>query len=259
MQLKKVFFVSIMLLFSLLSFSENPPKLSVLVEFGGNEVDPSLNESWNIRQDVGTYSFDYSSSSNAVMTDMYVTNFAVKPEISFFKNKLALSSGLRFSNIKSDLSVVGNSSDYSNFFYLRYNTTGLNTEYARINSIAESSNYLGVPFDVKVVPFSILSLDFYIKTGLELGFKLNSNTKIDFVNESMSQYAQSIISDVGLTTNNLYSAWSTSLGVTYGQNNKLKYNLEFLLPSFFITKNNSTIVNTDMFTGFKCSIQFPVK
>lgn len=84
MKLKKAFIFSAMLLFSASTFSENPTKLSFLVEFGGNEVDPSLNESWNIRQDVGTYSFDYSSSSNAVMTDMNVTNIAVKPEISFF-------------------------------------------------------------------------------------------------------------------------------------------------------------------------------
>lgn len=159
----------------------------------------------------------------------------------------------------SDLSVVGSSSNYSDFFYLRYNTTGLNTEYARINSISESTNYLGIPFDVKVVPFSLWKLDFYLKTGIELGFKLSSKTKIDFVNESMAQYSQSIIDNVGLSTNNLYSTWSTSWGVSFGSTDKLKYNLEFLLPSFFITKSNSTIVNNTMFTGFKCSIQFPVK
>jgi hypothetical protein len=258
MNLKKVFIFTAMVFCSVLSFSENPAKLSILVEFGGNGVSPSLNESWNIRQDVGAYSSNYSSSSNYVMA-MSVMNFAVKPEIYFFKNKVALSSGLRFSNVMSDLSVAGSSSNYSNFFYLRYSTTGLNTEYVRINSISESTNYLGIPIDVKVVPFSLWKLDFYLKTGIELGYKLTSKTKIDFVNESMAPYSQSIIDNVGLKTNNLYSTWSTSWGVTFGNANKLRYNLEFLLPSFFITKNNSTIVNGNMFTGFKCSIQFPIK
>ena len=259
MKFKTLFIVAIWLLFGLLSFAESPTRLSFIVEFGGNQVNTSLNERWNIRQDVGSNYYDSNNSSNSVSADMYVTHFAVKPEISLFEDKLAFSSGLRFSNILSDLSVVGNSLNHKGFFYLLYNSTGLNTEYARVNSINESSNYLGIPFDIKFVPFTLGKLDFYFKTGVELNYQLSSKTKINFVNESMNEYQQPIIENVGLSLNDLYSTWSNSVGVTIGSKNKLRYNIEILLPSFFITKNNSTIVNGDMFSGFKCSIQLPVR
>ena len=124
MKFKTLFIVAIWLLFGMLSFAEGPTRLSFIVEFGGNQVNTSLNERWNIRQDVGSNYYDSNNSSNSVSTDMYVTHFAVKPEISLFEDKLAFSSGLRFSNILSDLSVVGNTLNHKGFFYLLYNSNG---------------------------------------------------------------------------------------------------------------------------------------
>ena len=259
MKLKSVF----LMLFVSATFmplcAENPVRLSVGVEFGGNEVSTSLNEKWNIRQDVGTNYYGYNSSVNSVATNMYVSHFAVKPEIRLFDDKLAFSSGLRFSNVLSDVSIWGNQMDDAGYFYLRYNTAGLNTEYAKVRTMNESTNYLGIPLEVKLIPFMFWRMDFYVKTGVEFNFKLSSKTEIDFVNDAMNEFEPTIIDNVGLKVNNLYSTWSTALGVSLGNKNRLQYNIELLLPSFFITKNNSTLVNADMFTGFRCSIQFPIR
>lgn len=259
MKLKTVFLI----VFALGAFvplcAENPASLSVGVEFGGNEVSTSLNEKWNIRQDVGSNYYGYNSSSNSIATNMYISHFAVKPEIRLFDDKLAFSSGLRFSNVMSDVSIWGNQMDNAGYFYLRYNNTGLNTEYAKVKMMNESTNYLGIPIDVKLIPFSFWKMDFYIKTGIEFNFKLSSNTQIDFANDAMNKFEQTIIDHVGLKVNNLYSTWSSALGVSLGNKNRLQYNIELLLPSFFITNNNSTLVNTEMFTGFRCSIQFPIR
>lgn len=258
MKLKTVFVLSILLLLNSISYAEKPKNLSLRLEFGSNEVNNSLNETWNIRQDVGSY-YDSGSSSNSVSTNMNVTHFGIKPEISFFDNKLALSSGLRFSKVASDLSMLYNYNNSKNFFYLRYNTNGLNTEFARVSAINQSSNYLGIPLDIKLTPFSLFKFGFYVKTGIEIGYKVGSKTTIDFVNDDMNQYKDAILESVGVKVNNAYSTWSTAIGVSYGSYNKLRYNLEFLLPSFFLTQNNSSLVNSDMFTGFQCSIQFPIK
>ncbi|MDO9154883.1 MAG: hypothetical protein Q7U47_14445 [Paludibacter sp.] len=259
MKLKTVFILSHLLAVSTLSFAQSPNKISVNVEFGGNQVNTSLNEKWNIRQDVGPYYYESGSSNIAVSPYMFVSHLGIKPEIAFFENKLALSSGLRFSNISSDLSIIGQSAEKNKFFYLRYHSTGLDTEFARVRSISESSNYLGIPFDVKLIPFSISQFNFYLKTGVELNFKVGSKTNIDFVSEEMKGFENSIIENIGVKVNSLYSTWTTALGVRFGSKDKLKYKLEFLLPSFFITKNYSTLVNGDMFTGFQCAIQLPVK
>jgi hypothetical protein len=255
MKLKTGLIVLLSFVIWLPSKAENPARLHIGVEFGGNEPNTTLNEKWNIRQDVGSYYFDANYSANSVSTGMHITHFAVKPEISLFDGKVAFSSGLRFSNILSDINVNGN----KGFFYLRYYSVGMNTEYAKVKAINESSNYLGVPFELKIVPIRFWEIDFYFKTGIELNYLLGSKTRIDFVAEEMKESEQTIIDNVGLKVNNLYSAWSNAIGASFGAGNKLRYNVEFLLPSFFITKNNSTIVNTDMFTGFRCSIQLPVK
>lgn len=239
--------------------AENPLRLSVGVEFGGNEVSTSLNEKWNIRQDVGSGYNGYNSSVNSVATNMYISHFAVKPEIRLFDDKIAFSSGLRFSNILSDVSIWGSQMDNAGYFYLRYNTSGLNTEYAKVRTLDESTNYLGIPIEVKLIPFSFWRIDFYLKTGVEFNFLLSSKTKIDFVNDAMNEFESTLIDNVGVKVNNLYSTWSTALGLTFGNKNRLQYNIEFLMPSFFITKNNSTLVNAEMFTGFRCSVQFPIR
>ena len=258
MNLKAVFVMGVLLLTNSITYAEKPKNLSVRIEFGANEVNTSLNESWNIRQDVGSYNYESGNSSNSVSTDMNVTHFGIKPEMLFLDDKIALSTGLRFSHIASDLSMVYNNNSAKNFFYLRYNDSGLNTEFARVSAINQSNIYIGIPLDVKLIPFSIYKLDFYFKTGIELNFKVGSKTKIDFVNNEMSEYQDLIMQGVGVKVNGIYSTWSSALGVSFGNKDKLRYNLEFLLPSFFLTQNNSSLVNSDMFTGFQFSIQLPI-
>lgn len=258
MKLKNASFVLLLLIANSSIHAKNPSKFSVRIELGGNEVNSSLNEKWNIRQDVGSYNYNSESvGSTTVSTDMYVAHFGIKPEISLFDNKIGISSGLRFSNVSSGMSINTSNSDQKKFFYLRYNTDGLNTEFTRVRGITQSTNYLSIPIDVKLIPITIFKIDLYLKTGIELGFKVGSTTDFDFVKEEMSDNQSSIIESVGLEVNGIYSTWSSAVGIGFGNN--IKYNLELLLPSYFLTKNNSTLVNNNVYTGFQFSIQLPVK
>jgi len=65
------------------------------------------------------------------------------------------------------------------YFFLRYNSENTNTEYARVKNINETSNYLGLPFELKISPFSIRNISFYFKVGTEFSFKLNTKSSID--------------------------------------------------------------------------------
>lgn len=260
MKLNKHSLVLLMLLISTVVFSENPKKISVKIEFGVGPVTTTDNKAWNIRRDVGMYYYDYNNSysynSSSVYPDVLLTQFAVKPEISFFDDKLALSSGLCINVLNSSLSPIIYSINDESYFYLRYNSTNLLTEYAKVKSISETTSYLGIPIDIKFSPFSFWKMDFFLKTGVDVNYKLASNTNLDFYNESMASEEQAILDKVGLNTNKFLSIWTTSMGVSFGNKEKLRYNIEYILPSVILTKNNSTIANANMFVGFKCSVQF---
>ncbi len=257
MKIKSTILFSAIFLSVLNCFSENNWKPVFQLEFGGNNIVPTLNERWSIRQDVG--STNYFEEANKVLSYMHVTYFGLKPEMSFFDNKVALSSGLRYYNIHSELYTSKYIDNQSAFFYLRYVSSGTNTEYAKVYKIDEMSHYLGIPLDIKIIPLSSSKIDLYIRTGFDFGYKIASKTNIDFVNSSMESYEKEILSNLGVKTNNFYSSWNNAIGIIYGQRNKLRYGFEIFLPSFFISKTNSSISDTNMYSGFKLLLELPSK
>lgn len=254
MRFKQALFLSTMLCTTM--SGQETKKLSLKLELGGNEVNGAVYDSWNIRQDVGSY---YNGTTNSAAADLFATNFAAKLEYAMFDNKFAISSGLQLTNLNSNLYVINSRSDNNGFFYLRYLRNGPVTEYAKVKSIAETSNYLSIPFDLKFVPISLWKCDFYIRTGIDFGFLIGSNTDIDFVNPEMINYEKTILSNLDIYQNPIISSWNTSIGVSFGHKNKLHYNFELLLPSLYLTTHNSSIFKDEFFTGFKISAQLPIK
>lgn len=256
MRSKKIFLLLLFIVNVCFLFAQDSNPFSVNLEFGSNTVNSTLSDNWPVRQDVGSYYYD-GYNSNYVYIDNTVVFFGVKPEYSFFKNKMSVSSGLRFTNLFADLSKAN--ADQGGYFFLRYNSENTNTEYARVKNINETSNYLGLPFELKISPFSIRNISFYFKVGTEFSFKLNTNTSIDFKDNAMDIYKQDIIGDLDIRSNTYYSVLYNSVGVNIDTLKKLKLNIELLLPSFFLTSNNSTLVNMDEFSGIQFSVNLPFK
>lgn len=262
--MKKNTLLCFALIFNAFIFAQTSPKLALKFEAGVGLAVTSNNNVWDIRQDVGMYYYDYSNSygngyrnnSSSVYPDISLAHFAVKPEISFFNDKLAISSGLSLNIFISEMSTWLSSNDENGYFYLRYNTTDILSEYAKVRTIKENTTYFGVPIDLKFSPFSLWKMDFYLKTGIDIHFKLGSSTDINFVNESMQPTGQEIINNIGFKTNNNFSSWTNGFGVTFGNKDKLRYSIEYLLPSVILTKNNSTIANVNMYYGFRFAVQF---
>jgi len=249
--------VMVFLLPFMLLNAGNKPKIAWQFEFGSNTVLSSINDKWEIRQDVGN--IDYYSQSSRVYTEMYITQLGIRPEVSFFDNKVSLSSGLRYFNVKSELYTNTWSSGSLAYFYLRYANSGLNTEFARVYGINETSHYLGIPLEVKFTPLSIWKLDFYVKTGIDLACRLAKRTNIDFVNDEMKDYEDMILKNTGATTSMFTTTWNSAVGATLGDRSKFRYSLEILLPSFYLTGNSSSLMNADMFSGFRILLQLPAK
>ncbi len=257
MKIKTAIFLITIFLSLATCFSENMWKPTFQLEFGSNGANSSLNERWSIRQYLGVS--DYFDEHNTLYTYMNVAYLGIKPEISFFDNKIAVSSGLRYYNVHCELSSTDYTNDLAAFFYLRYNSSGINTEYAKIYGVYETSHYMGISLDIKLIPISFPNIDIYLKTGLDFGYKISSNTNINFVNSSMEAYEKEILSDLGIKTNNFYSSWNSSIGITYGSRDKLRYSFEILLPSLFISKDNSSLVDSKVYSGVKLLIGLPTK
>lgn len=255
MKIRLIILLSAILGISTHAYAGNPGNFKLNFEMEYNEMNTSLNKGWDIRQDVGTY--DYYNNSY-LYSYLNGSRFAVKPEWLFFDGKLAFETGLKYTYLNSEL-YMNSASNVPGYFFLRFNNSGMETEYAKVFSIDESSHLLSFPLEVKFIPLTFGKFDLYVKTGLEFGLKISSSTNIQFVNETMNPYEQQVLDYVGIKTNNYFSGWNNSVGVTYGSKDKLRYSLEMLLPSFVLSQNNSTLVDTDMYTGFRLSLQLPVK
>ena len=239
-------------------FAGKPQNFRLNVEFGYNEVSTSLNERWNIRQDVGTSYYD--SNNRRVFSHLFMNQFSLKPGWKLFDGKLGFETGLRYSYLNSALDMAPQSNGLPAYFFLHYNSTGIDTEYAKVHSITENSHYLSVPLELKLTLLRWKNFDLTIKTGLDLGVRLNTTTKIDFVNEAMEEYEQTVLDRVGVTTNKYIAGWNNSVGISYGRENGLRYRLEVLLPSMLLSKNNSSLVHSDeVFAGFRFALQIPGK
>lgn len=256
MKQKKTGLIILVLLVTLSVQSQETSNFTVGVECSSSSVFGSLNKKWSIRQDVGSYSNSYEGySSGSINTTMDISYIGVKPEFLFLNNKLGIASGLRFTNINS---YVENGYGTGNYFYLRYKSDAMGTEYTRVNNITEDNNYLGIPLELRFIPFQYTSWGFYAKVGVDLNLKVSSKTSIDFTSESMKAYEQEVMSSVDTKTSTVYSSFYSSIGVKYGKKNHVTCNLDIFLPSYILTSNNSSLVVPEMYNGFQFTVQFPI-
>lgn len=249
--MKRKIIIGLVAFNSLNLFSEKPIELNVGVEYGSNYVTGELYNNWSVRQDVGHYYDSYSkvSSAKTEMNDVY---FGIKPEISFYEQKLSLSSGLRYNKISSSMSS-------DKFFYLRYTSTASQTEFARVRRIDESNHYLGIPLELKYAFYEYQNFGAYVKAGTQFSYLLASTNDLTFLNEHMNSEDAQVYGSSGLDVNPFYSTFYSSIGVKYARSGRATYSLELLFPSFYLTRYNSTIVEPQQFSGFVFSIYLPVK
>lgn len=240
---------------SFLSLQAQSPKKKFVISFnyGTKGLISELNENWPIRQDVSYY---YNYGNNARVNIMARLNyFGVSPEFFFLNNKLSVASGLRFTNLYSDITKP--EYDNSEYFFLRIKSDGSNTDYARVRTIKENVNFLGVPLEIKYIPFDFDFISFYVKLSGELAYKINSATDIVFKEPEMEQYQSAVLSDLNVKTNPLYASIYASIGSTVRFSEKLFCSLDVFFPSFYTTEKNSGLVNITNISGVQISLTVP--
>jgi hypothetical protein len=238
------------------AYAQEPTRYFLSVEAGSSFVTGRLNPNWKVRQDVGSYEYEY-MNANSIHAEMTISSIGIKPGMSFFGNKVQAYSGLRYTHINSDLSK--NSTLESAFFYLSDHGTTDITDFYKIKHITEDNDYLGVPLEILVLPFKNDYFDFYLKAGAELNFRFHTSRDIKFLNPDMEPYQDLILEHANVTTNSIYASVYSAIGIRLGRKNNVKYDLELLLPSYILTRNNSSLILPDFYSGVRFAVQFPCK
>ncbi|MEZ7866127.1 MAG: hypothetical protein QMB37_01595 [Paludibacteraceae bacterium] len=252
--MKKTGFLLLSLLLIQSLYAQKNHRLLLGFDFGGANITGELSENWSIRQDLNPYS-GYNSFSSGVRNDASAVYLSIKPEMIFNQNRLSLASGLRITLYDSNLK--GGIND--EYFFLRYKSAPSGTEYARVKSLSETVNYLSIPFELKYVAIQISNVGFYAKVGTEAGVKLNSKKTIEFTSETMNEYSEEILNTNSTKPNSMYSTIYGSLGVRWESLKGTQVNMEWVLPSQFLTKNNLSQITPEMYSGFQFSVMFPLQ
>jgi len=191
--------------------------------------------------------------------NMNVSYFGIKPEIFFLKNRLGISSGLRFSRYSSYLK-----SDRDYFLWLIHQDD-IYTEYVKINRITQNSYYLGIPLEVKFFPNRReLPAQFYMKVGSTFNYRLQTNNKIEFQNHFMESNADMIddqINDSNLDFNAyMFFAAGIKIGrFKAGSRRKTpNFNIEIHPLNIMLTDKASSFIRTNAGIGFQVSAQIPI-
>ena len=220
------------------------------VDFGACFFGGDLKDKWSIRQDVESYGYPHENNSVNQSTSSFY--FSVKPEYRFFNDKASFTAGVRYTRLGSDL-------EKDKYFHLRYKKEGTNTEFARVRSIKERYDYIGIPFEIQYIPIQLHRVGFYVKIGTDVNFRIKSDIDMTFVNESMEQHQQEIFDRIGVGTNSFYSTLYGSIGMKCGKVDGINFHFDVFLPSFILTSNNSALVSLNNFAGIQCSLAIPLK
>ena len=228
-------------------------KWAFVASYGGRAFLTETKDEWPIRQDVGIY--HDSNQSISAYSQGYVNYGGISVEYFFNDKAFSVSSGLRYTNVYS--AICKYESNENRFFYLRLSSDGTETQFARVNAITESTDYLGIPIEFKATPFRFTNISFYGKLSCEAAFKLNSNTDIQFRDQKMELNEKTFLDKTGLNVTSFYSTATLSIGSTIRFNDHFWVSGDYSLPALYINKDISRLVNITDMSGFQLSLTFP--
>ncbi|MEA3445350.1 MAG: hypothetical protein U9R19_11575 [Bacteroidota bacterium] len=209
-----------------------------------------------IRGTVDVSTFGINDDVNSLNMSFEKWYFGIKSEYRFKENKVGLLYGIRFSQVNSSLSKSTTYASSTTFFYLLNKQESTTTEFLKVKEIIQSSNYLGVPIELKYYLFNIISLRFYIKGSAEISYRLSTNTNVVFHNSEMEAY-ESEVADKFDKPNNLLVMLYGAGGIKIGKDSNVNLSIETHVPSIILTNNVSGLVNPIAGTGFQINIQIP--
>lgn len=218
----------------------------------GGVISGIQEDKWDIRQTFSSYSYhdrDYLTSNS------FLYYLSLKPEFRF-SEKLSVYTGLRYTEMGSDYSNINNR---SGFFYVRSAQSEVGeTNLYRIKSIEELNRFLSVPIEIKYTPLHWRRFRFYGKLGSDFGLLINSKRSAEFFQSEMQKYEADVLNTVPFSPNKFLATVYGAIGLGYEFNNRMTVNMDLPMSKNVLTKNHSSIFQTNSITGVQLSLSIPL-
>jgi hypothetical protein len=206
-----------------------------------------------IRADINPYSYGY--AADQIRSLLYNGYFGVKYEYRFLKNKFGVTSGIRYTRMKSSIGKPTYWTSTSEFYYVRYFSDGTTTEYAKVTDINQKSDYIGIPVELRFYPFDDHPVNLFLKAGASFNFKIASKTEINFFDASMNPY-RSDVAKLIESPWSYYSTYGVGVGLKIGRIPKPGINIEANLSGMLIP-DKASFVRPDVGGGIQFMIRKP--
>ncbi|MDO5522856.1 MAG: hypothetical protein Q4G48_02290 [Bacteroidia bacterium] len=244
------------------TYAQRKPIFRIGAEVGSGFVESELKETWNIRQDVNFYDYgyhvNYPYNNNSFFGSNY-TFVGIKPQVSFFNDRLNVYSGVRMTMFYGG---IGSERENSSVFLRTNNTEAI--EYYKITSIDEKAGYLSIPLEVsynllrrRIFSGNSLLAGFF-KVGAEIGTKVYDKQEVRFESPKMQVHEKELLNSINPETNSTYATLYSAIGAQLTARNGRQFSIELTFPSKIQTNNNFSLTTPTVFSGFQFSVQFPV-
>jgi len=178
----------------------------------------------------------------------------LKYEAVFLKNRLGVSTGIRFYQFSSTLN---HHRDYD-FFIWMLNQEETASDYVTIRSINQKSHSVGLPLEIRFFPAkSDRFFKQYIKIGGAMNYRMTTKNAIDFYKPEMSKYDGQVSGKI-VNPCTFSGFVFPAIGFRWGKNNQPWFNAEFQFPGFIIAERPHAFVHPDVGVGFQFSVLFPL-
>ncbi|MDR3193954.1 MAG: hypothetical protein LBT76_01510 [Tannerella sp.] len=183
----------------------------------------------------------------------------VKAEFFLPGNRLGIAAGLRVSKYAS---VFDSDRDY---FLWQVRQEGVETDYVRVRAVRQESCYLGVPLEIRFFPNNReLPFQHYFKLGAIFNRRLQTENRIDFPDDAMSRYADSVRDGIEAPANfnaRLYPAFGFKIGgFRVGAGRFPWINVEAHFPGIMLASGASSFIKSysNSGIGLQFSVQVPL-
>jgi hypothetical protein len=255
----KLYFALLLCLLSFdtgLTFAQEKRLKYIGIETGMTFYENQMSNTDYIRGDIPSYGNGYSTSSiTSLCQKLFI---GLKTEILTMNDRFGLSAGLRYSRINSSAGKPDYWTANSNYFYWLYRQEGVNTYYLRVREINQTSDYMGIPLEIRyyTAPRPRL-VRLFFKAGTEINLLLQSKKNVIFKDEAMDHYKSDLVSKIN-EPDPFYVTVYFGGGLRIGRELKPSLSLEGCLGSFFLGSGSFGLVDPEFGGGFQINIQIPL-
>jgi hypothetical protein len=202
-----------------------------------------------LRADLQPVSFQGLSAQ--VQSSAYQMFCGAKAEIKSTNGRFGFLSGLQIKSLHTALSKIAS----PQYFYFQFSENESSTEYYRVKSLQQVSNYITMPLHVRYFLWDQGSLRFYASVGANLGYRIICKNQVNFQDPSMNQYKNDVTSRMG-KPDPFYASGFLQGGIDIGKENKPHINIGANLPAFFMHQS-STLLKLSAGAGLNVQFLLP--